>query len=71
MREVLAPLGIGALAIACCVLGPIVVGALAGVALAPLLGVAGAVILVVAVVGAALARQRYRRSCAVRPEARR
>jgi membrane protein implicated in regulation of membrane protease activity len=70
MRDVLAPLGIGALAIACCGLAPIVLGALAGVALAPLLGLAVALILAVALV-AALTWQRHRRSCAVRPEARR
>jgi len=70
MREVPAALGIGAIAIACCALGPIVVGALAGAALAPLLGVVAALLLAL-VIGAALAWQRRRRSCAVRPEARR
>src|SRR5882757_8836669 len=70
MREVPAALGIGAIAIACCALGPIVVGALAGAALAPLLGVVAALLLAL-VIGAALTWQRRRRSCAVRPEARR
>ena len=70
MREVLAPLGVSGLAIACCALAPIVVGALAGAALEPLLGVVAGLLLAVAV-GVALAGQRHRRSCAVMPKAKR
>ncbi|MBS1885675.1 MAG: hypothetical protein JSU06_00640 [Actinobacteria bacterium] len=67
MREGLAALGIGALAIACCGLAPIVVAALGGAALAPLLGVLFAVLLAAALLGA-LAWHRHRRSCALPPE---
>lgn len=70
MRGVPAALGIGALAITCCALGPIVVGALAGAALAPLLGALAALLLAVAV-SAALIWQRHRRSCARTPEGKR
>lgn len=70
MREGLAALGVGAFALGCCALAPIVVGVLGGVALAPLLGVGAGLALALAVVSVSLWRA-HRSSCAVEPGAKR
>jgi hypothetical protein len=61
----LAPIGIGVLAVACCAGLPVLAGVLAGLTLATILGLGGALIAVVAALaGMVLAlRARRRRAC--------
>jgi hypothetical protein len=70
MREGLAALGVGALALACCALSPIAIGAIGGAALVPFVGVGLGVTLALALIGAAVWRG-HRRSCAAEPKAER
>lgn len=66
MRESLAAVAIGAIAVACCGLLPIMIGAIGGATLAILLG-GGAGIVLTLILLAAVIWRRHRRSCAVEP----
>lgn len=70
MREGVIGLGIGGAAVACCGLLPIVAGAVGGVALAALFGIAAAAGAVVGLI-AIVAWRRRRRGCAVESEGER
>ena len=57
MRESLATLGLGAVAVACCAAGPVIFAAVSGASLAAILGWGAALVVVVATVAFALARR--------------
>ena len=58
-----AAVGVAAFAIACCAGGPLVVGALSGVAVGAVLGIGAGIVALAAVGGLAVVRARRRRAC--------
>lgn len=65
MREALAAVGVGALAVTCCVLLPIIVVSLGSAALAPLIGAGAAAVALVLLVAIVIVRRRQ--TCRVQP----
>jgi hypothetical protein len=70
-RNLLAPLGVGALAVICCAGLPAVLALLSGVAVVGLLGGGVALALLAGCAGAFVVRERRRRACAPAPSQRR